>query len=213
MAGTGKIVVLDSGFCVLSALVQLKKIGVSAHAVIKKRRYWPKFIPGEAIENHFKDKQIGAVDCLSGELENEPINVFVMKEPEYTMKLMATYGSLTHYPHEKIQNRNVADKSYQFRYTKPFSDHFKYRHLVDDHNNLRHSSPSFEDTWVTHRWPNRVFAFLLAVTEVNLYLWLRFKVWCKSNKGAPTLHQFRKQLAFSLIDNKYIMRDEEGQRV
>ena len=112
MAGTGKIVVLDSEFCVLSALVQLKKIGVSAHAVIKKRRYWPKFIPGEAIENHFKDKQIGAVDCLSGELENEPINVFVMKEPEYTMKLMATYGSLTHYPHEKIQNRNVADKSY-----------------------------------------------------------------------------------------------------
>ena len=68
MAGTGKIVVLDSEFCVLSALVQLKKIGDFAHAVIKKRRYWPTFIPGEAIENHFKDKEIGAVDCLSGEL-------------------------------------------------------------------------------------------------------------------------------------------------
>ena len=213
MAGTGKIVVLDSGFCVLLALIELKKIGVFAHAVIKKRRYWPKYIRGEEIENHFKAKEIGAVDCLRGELKNEPFNVFVMKEPEYTMKLMATYGSLTYYPEEKIQNRHVADNKHQFRYAKPFSDHFKYRHLVDDHNNLRHSSPSFEDTWVTHRWPNRVFAFLLAVTEVNLYLWLRFKVWSKSNEQAPTLHQFRKQLAFALINNKYIKRDEEEKRV
>ena len=37
MAGTGKIVVLDSGFCVLGVLVELKKIGVFAHAVIKKK--------------------------------------------------------------------------------------------------------------------------------------------------------------------------------
>ena len=213
MAGTGKIVVLDSGFCVLGALVELKKIGVFAHAVIKKRRYWPKHIPGEAIENHFKDKAVGSVDCLKGTLNNEPFNVFVMKEPEYTMKLMATYGSLTQHPNEKIQHRKVADKSHEFRYTRPFSDHFKYRHLVDDHNNLRYSTPTFEDTWVTHRWPNRVFDFLLAVTEVNLYLWLRYKVWSRSNETTPTLHQFRKQLAFALINNKYIVRDEEEQRV
>ena len=34
---TGKIVVLDSGFCVLMALIELKKLGVFAHAVIKKK--------------------------------------------------------------------------------------------------------------------------------------------------------------------------------
>ena len=33
---TGKILVLDSGFCVLEALIELKKAGVFAHAVIKK---------------------------------------------------------------------------------------------------------------------------------------------------------------------------------
>lgn len=156
---------------------------------------------------------IGSVDCLRGELNNEPFNVYVMKEPEYTMKLMATYGSLTHYPNEKIQNRKLGDTNHQFQYSKPFSDHFKYRHIVDDHNNLRHSSPRFEDTWVTHRWPNRVFAFLLAVTGVNLFLWLRLKVWSKSNDGTRTLHQSRIQLAFALIDNKYIIRDEEERRV
>ena len=34
--GTGKIVVLDSGFCVLQGLIELKKKGVYAHALIKK---------------------------------------------------------------------------------------------------------------------------------------------------------------------------------
>ena len=37
--GTGKIVVLNSGFCVLQALIALKNVGVFALAVIKKRRY------------------------------------------------------------------------------------------------------------------------------------------------------------------------------
>ena len=35
----GKVVVLDSGFCVLEAIIALKKIGVFTAAVIKKRRY------------------------------------------------------------------------------------------------------------------------------------------------------------------------------
>ena len=86
-----------------------------------------------------------------------------------------------------------------------FSYHFKYRHLVDDHNNLRHSTPTLEDTWKTNRWENRVFAFLLAITEVNVYLYLRWKIWRNLTDGnMPTLHQFRKRLAYALIDNKYI---------
>jgi hypothetical protein len=34
---TGRYVVLDSGFCVLRALIELKKVGLFACAVIKKR--------------------------------------------------------------------------------------------------------------------------------------------------------------------------------
>jgi hypothetical protein len=45
------VVILDSGFCVLQCLVELKKIGVFASAVIKKRRYWPKYVPGEQIDD------------------------------------------------------------------------------------------------------------------------------------------------------------------
>ena len=41
LCGTGNIFVLDSGFCVLNALIALKNVGVFVAAVIKKRRYWP----------------------------------------------------------------------------------------------------------------------------------------------------------------------------
>ena len=37
----------------LKALVQLKKVGMFAWAVIKKHRYWPAFVPGEAINREF----------------------------------------------------------------------------------------------------------------------------------------------------------------
>ena len=37
--GTGKVVILDSGFCVLRGLVELMKRGVYASSLIKKRKY------------------------------------------------------------------------------------------------------------------------------------------------------------------------------
>ena len=92
--GTGKIVVLDSGFCVLAALVALQNVGVFAAVVIKKRRYWPRYIAGDTIDDHMKTVNVGKTDSVQGQLEGVPYNIFCMKEPDYTMKLMSTYGSL-----------------------------------------------------------------------------------------------------------------------
>ena len=36
---TRKVVVFNSGFCILQALVELKKLGVYVYAIIKKRCY------------------------------------------------------------------------------------------------------------------------------------------------------------------------------
>ena len=90
-----------------------------------------------------------------------------------------------------------------------------YRHCIDDHNNLRHQTPSFEETWKTHRWPCRVFAFLLAVTEVNIYHSFRYFVWKQSVEECESLHTFRKRLALALINNHYIQGEtvkESGKR-
>ena len=66
----------------------------------------------------------------------------------------------------KENGENVVKK---FKYKLPFDWHFRYRHAVDDHNNLRHSLPSIEDTWVTYRWEFQVFYFISAISEVNAF--------------------------------------------
>ena len=57
---TGKVVILDSGFCVLLAIVALKKMGVYASALVKKRRYWPRFIKGDDYAVKFSDSALGS---------------------------------------------------------------------------------------------------------------------------------------------------------
>ena len=99
--GTGKLVVLDSGFCVLQGLVELKKKGVYAHARIKKRRYWPKHVPGDVIIAHFTEKKVGKTDAINGELDSIPFYLYGMKEPDYMMQIMATYRTLEEKGQEK----------------------------------------------------------------------------------------------------------------
>ena len=94
-----------------------------------------------------------------------------------------------------------------FPYTKPFDWHFRYRHIVDDHNNFRHALPNLETTWITERWPIRVFTFLLAITEVNCYLAFRYFVW--RGEDVPTLVQFRRDLAWAFIKNPLLEETEE----
>ena len=40
----GKVVILDSGFCVLQGILELAKKGVFAAALIKKCHYWPNYV-------------------------------------------------------------------------------------------------------------------------------------------------------------------------
>jgi hypothetical protein len=93
---TGRYVILDSGFCVLKALIQLKKVGMFACAVIKKHRYWPAFVPGEAINREFENLELKVGDSLAitGKLDGEEYFLWALKEPSYIMKMMATGGPL-----------------------------------------------------------------------------------------------------------------------
>ena len=200
--GTGKCVVLDSGFCVLEGLVELKKLGVFAAAVIKKRRYYPKFIKGDDINGHFKDVDVGTADSISGTLRGISFNVMGLKEPPYVMMMMTTYGTLER--SGRMTERSIGPignrTKVKFKYPEVFGNHFKYRHMVDDHNNRRHSPISFEESWATKNWTHRVFSFIIAITEVNTNLAM------KTYYGASNTCQitFRKELSRELIHNKYI---------
>ena len=176
---TGRIIVLDSGFCILQGIIELRKLGLFAHAVIKKRRYWPRYVKGNDIDAHMSNMDVGTQQVMSGKLDSLEFYIYNMKEPAFNMKVMSTYGDLN-IPENSDNTRrfyknnegNFVERF--FRYTTIFYNHFRFRHLIDDHNNLRHQSPSLEETWVTHRWPNRVFSFVLAVAEVNAFVAFRF---------------------------------------
>ena len=84
---------------------------------------------------------------------------------------------------------------------------FSHRSYQQHHpsTHITKSLPAIEVTWRTHCWENRVFAFILAVSEINSFLFLRFFVWKPSNTKEPTLLQFRRSLALQLIDNEWIV--------
>lgn len=52
---------LDSGFCVLLSLVELRKRGLFSGDLIKSR-YWPKDVQGDVIKLHFDTEEVGATD-------------------------------------------------------------------------------------------------------------------------------------------------------
>jgi hypothetical protein len=68
---------------------------------------------------------------------------------------------------------------------------------------------ALEDAWKTTQWENRVFSFVLAVCEVNSYLFLWYFLFDDGAKdGAPIFLDFHRKLAWELIQNEWIMRHE-----
>ena len=203
----GFIVILDSGFCVLKGIIELRKKGVFASALIKKRQYWPKYIKGDAIKAHFENKNVGDADSWAGTLDNIPFHVYAMKELDYVMSLMSTYGTNDR-DNGKETRRDWKEgptmKSATFKYPEVIHNHFMFRHAVDDHNGKRHSPISLEVVWATKRWANRVFAFLLSITEVNCFLAQSHF----TDRKSGSMLEFRKQLAYKLIENDYLEKEE-----
>ena len=208
--GTGNVVVMDSGFCVLKAIIELRKKGVFSSALIKKRRYWPRYIKGEEIKEHFADKEPGSFDAMKGKMENTEFYVYGMKEPDYVLLFMTSYGVEGRQGAEQV--RAVQDdgvtRKVRFQYPEVCANHYNYRDSVDNHNGRRMHPIAIEEQWRTQRWPNKVFQFLLGITEVNCNLvnWAYF--------GAESLGQvdFRYQLGDELINNPYSNKGESEKR-
>ena len=136
---------------------------------------------------------------MQGELDNVKCTVMGMKESDYVMMIMSTYGTIEQVG--EMKHRTLADNTrISFKYPELVFNHYKYRHCVDDNNNRRQSPISIEKTWHTQYWPHRVFAFLLAVTEVNVNLIL-MNIY---DTEATEQLVFRKILAKELINNDYL---------
>ena len=118
------------------------------------------------------------------------------------MKIMAAWMTLEELDgadtRREYKGRDGESLARLFKYRQPFGLNFRYRHQVDDRNNRRHAPISIERTWATKFWPNRNFAWYLAVNEVNTAL--ADGHFHKGSKLISTL-QFRRKLAHEMMEN------------
>ncbi len=140
---------------------------------------------------------MGAADAWFGMLNG----VFLQKEPDYMMQIMSTWQTLREVEKGSTActiKANGQETQVTSMYREPFYHHYKYWYLVDVRNHRRHSPISLEDTLATKYWPCRVFAFLLAVSEVNAKL---ASEYFGTNEGKEKLNtiEFRKKLSYRVI--------------
>jgi len=214
---TARYIVLNSGFCVLKGIIELRKNVLFGCALIKKWRYWSAGIPGDAMQQFFVVDGVNVGDnhdhAIAGTMDGVVYNLWGMKEPDYVMRMMVT--GLPFAAHETCNEafckwtEGGIEVVRRFRYACPFDWHFRYRHAVDDHDNLRHALPSVEDSWTTQRWEVRVFSLILAISKVNAFLALRYFTFAKGTiAGCPSLIVFRQRLTWQLIRNSWIAAEE-----
>ena len=118
------------------------------------------------------------------------------------MKIMATWMTLKELDRadtrREYKGRDVQSLARLFKYRHPFGLYFRYHHQVDDHNNRIHAPISLKRTWSTKFWPDRNFAWYLAVTEVNTAL--ADGHFHKGGQLIPNL-QFHRKLAHDMTKN------------
>jgi hypothetical protein len=104
--------------------------------MIKKRRYWPAFVPDEAINREFDNLELKAGDLLAitRKLDGEEYLFWALKEPSYIMKMMATGGPLLANDSCKEQKRKWIEGGVEtagtFQFPCPYDWHYKYCHVT-----------------------------------------------------------------------------------
>ena len=96
---TARYIVLDSCFYVLKGIIELHKNGLFGCTLIKKRRYWPAGVLGDAMQQFFvvDGVNVGDNHAISGMQDGVVYNLWGMKEPDYVMMMMLSGGPLTAY--------------------------------------------------------------------------------------------------------------------
>ena len=195
--GTGKVVSMDSGFCVTVGILHLHDLGVFGQSLIKKRKYWPKGVPGDQIDTYFNGKPLGFVKTLRQDMGGIPFNVHCTRDDRFVTKLMSTHGLLAEVADHKTYRQKDGDWV-TFNYAEYLSRHNRIKHCVDDVNNRRHDPIGLEQVWHTKWWPTRQFTFICSVVEANA-------VMCRARarKDTPTPQlEFRRSLAMKMMTNK-----------
>ena len=196
--GTGKVVTMDSGFCIRDGIRSQHHLGVFGQALIKKRKYWPNGVPGDQIDKYFEDKPVGYCETLRQEFDGDVFYIHCCKDTKFVTKMMSTHGLLTPVEDHVTWRQKPSGEWFSFQYPEFLSRHNHAKHWVDDVNNRRHDPIGLEEVWHTKWWPTRQFTFLCSVAESNAVHSL-----ARAKKSLPTPQiDFRRRLAKCMLYNR-----------
>lgn len=107
-------------------------------------------------------KDPGYFDARRADLDGVPFYIYGMKEPDYVLLFMTTFGSTARMG--KTQTRQWkahpnAIQAIKFKYPEVCNLHYEKRGYVDENNARRMDPIAVEEQCKTHRWENRVFPF------------------------------------------------------
>ena len=193
--GSGVVVNLDSGFCVLDGLLGLRSKGIYGCAMIKKRRGWPKNIDGDSFLQAAAGLPLG--ECVSKKgtctvgSSAYPFYVVALRDSCHVVLAMATHGTVLNTGTKVLRGPEL------FSRPDVFDTYYVARHSVDDNNNNnRQGHRGLEQVWETRTWHHRIFAYVLGVSETNAWLAYQFFV---TNGAHKTLMSFREALVLGLF--------------
>jgi len=107
-------------------------------------------VPGQLIDNHMKDKEIGFAATYKQSIDGKDFLVHCQKDDTQVTKIMSTHGILKQVENH-VTYRNIDGEWKTFNYVELMLLHNRSKHWVDDVNNRRHDPIGLEDVWPT-KW-------------------------------------------------------------
>ncbi len=151
---TGKLGTGKNGFCIAMGVMALQKFGVHGQFQIKKRKYWPKHVPGDYIDGYMATKPLGHTETFIQVMEGQPFLVHCTKMVTTSQRSCQRMGSWTRFKTMRCGSL-MGGMWRTFKYANPFSRHNCAKHWAEDVNNRGHDPRiGLEDVWATIWWPN-----------------------------------------------------------
>lgn len=208
---TPRILVGDSAFTSVVGMEQLHQRKIHCIFTVKKKRYWPKDVPGAELQAKTAALTTSG-DCISrpGAIKyadgRPPLRFFVSGLKDYHNFLLVSNASsikrLEATTTRKFVGDNGEPQSSTYHRPDVYNEFFTARHAVDDSNHLRQGTNGIEDTWLTKHWTRRDFGFLLGVAEANAFCaYVHFGQNPDDLDDAPCSHfQFRRLMVRQLLE-------------
>jgi len=127
-------------------------------------------VDGDGIVTHFAGKDVGSVDALPGVLNGIPFHIYCMKDTDYVLSIMSTYGTLelARRVHQRDYEHGGQKQQKTFTYPEVIFNHYQYCDSTNANNRDQMYPIALKEVCKTFCWPYHVFQFLLSITEVNV---------------------------------------------